>query len=158
MVGWDDYFMNLVYLLAMRSKDASTRYGAVIVNNNNRIISTGYNGFAQGINDNVPERQERPEKYFWFIHAELNAIINAKTDTEGFKMYVNGMPCTGCANAIINAGLKKVIIDSVWDKPTDKWDAEFERVHQLFFEAKIEIIYWKGELINLYRFKRGEKF
>ena len=76
-MNWDTLFMSMVYLVAMKSKDDSTHLGAVIVSQDNEIRSFGYNGLARGINDDVVERQERPEKYFWFEHAERNAIYNA---------------------------------------------------------------------------------
>ena len=111
---WDDYFMTMVYLVAMRSKDESTHVGAVIVGPNKEIRSTGYNSFPMGINDDVPERQERPEKYFWFSHAERNAVYLAARvgiPVEGCTMYTNGIPCTDCAFAVIQAGITEVVVD-----------------------------------------------
>ena len=65
-VSWDDYFMTMVYLAAMRSKDESTHIGAVIVGPDNEVRSTGYNSFPRGMNDDIKKRQKRPEKYFFF--------------------------------------------------------------------------------------------
>jgi len=72
---WDMYFMSLSYLVAMKSKDPSTKIGAVIVGPDKEIRSTGYNGFVKGANDDVVEHYERPEKYYHFEHAERNAIL-----------------------------------------------------------------------------------
>ncbi len=69
-MNWDKYFMSLVYLVALKSKDKRTKIGAVIIGPDNEIRSTGYNSFPRGIDDNVPERQIPDEKYFWFAHAE----------------------------------------------------------------------------------------
>ena len=65
-------------LVAKKSKDQSTQIGAVIVGIDNEIRSTGYNSFPSGINDDLQERQERPEKYYWIEHAERNALYNAQ--------------------------------------------------------------------------------
>src|SRR5258708_2603107 len=59
---WDDYFMNIARAVSMRSKDHSRKVGCVIVGPDNEIRATGYNSFPRGINDNAPERHERPEK------------------------------------------------------------------------------------------------
>ena len=75
---WVEYFYNIANEVKNKSKDERTQIGAVIVGKNKEIVSTGYNSFPRGINDNLKERQERPEKYFWFEHAERNAIYNAQ--------------------------------------------------------------------------------
>ena len=67
-------------LVAKKSKDQSTQIGAVIVGPDNEIRSTGYNSFPKGLNDDLQERQERPEKYYWIEHAERNALYNASQD------------------------------------------------------------------------------
>jgi len=74
---WVEYFQNLAHQVKLKSKDENTQIGAVIVGKDKEIVSTGYNSFPRGIKDNKKERQERPEKYFWFEHAERNAIYNA---------------------------------------------------------------------------------
>jgi|SRR3990167_3549833 len=115
--NWTNYFMNLVYQVQKRSKDKNTQVGAIIVGPKNEIRSTGYNSFPTGINDYIHERQERPEKYFWMVHAEVNSICSAArvgTPLEGCIMYTNGTPCTNCARSIIQSGIKKVIYDKNW--------------------------------------------
>ncbi len=72
-----EYFLNIAESVKLKSKDRRTQIGAVIVGKDNEIVTTGYNSFPRGINDDVEERQQRPEKYFWFEHAERNAIYNA---------------------------------------------------------------------------------
>jgi dCMP deaminase len=110
-MDWDEYFMKQAELVASKSKDTSTKVGAVLVRHNN-AFSTGYNGFPRGVNDNIPERHERPEKYDWVTHSELNAILNAAREgfkTYGSTMYVTLHPCKECAKAIVQAGVKEVI-------------------------------------------------
>ena len=113
---WDEYFMAVAKLTAMRSKDPNTQVGACIVDNNNRILSVGYNGAPNGFDDDkFPwERNGEPleTKYLYVCHAERNAILNfsgAKKDLEGAKIYVDLFPCNECAKEIIQAGIKEVI-------------------------------------------------
>jgi dCMP deaminase len=158
-INWDDYFMTMVYLVAMRSKDKSTHIGAVIVDDLNVIVSVGYNSFVRGINDNVPERQERPEKYYWFEHAERNSIYNACGSIRGCRMYTNGIPCMDCARGIVQVGIKEVIVDAEWNAENkDKWVENAERTVVLFGEAGIKIRFLEGELVEIYKFRRGKKF
>ena len=71
-MNWQDYFLNIAEAVKLKSKDQRTQIGAVIVGQDKEIVSTGFNSFPRGINDNVQERQERPEKYFWMEHAPFN--------------------------------------------------------------------------------------
>jgi dCMP deaminase len=160
-LNWDDYFMNMVYLVAMKSKDENTHIGAVIVGPDKEIRSTGYNSFVRGINDSIPERQIRPEKYFWFEHSERNAIYNAArigVSTKDCTMYTNGVPCMDCARAVIQAGIKRVVVDKQWDdNNVDIWLEQAKRSLQMFTESGVEVRYINFNLIELHKFRKGEK-
>lgn len=160
MVSWDDYFMSMVYLVAAKSKDARTHIGAVIVGPDNEIKSTGYNSFVRGLKDDVPKRQEKPEKYFWFEHAERNAILNATligTSLKGCKIYTNGIPCMDCSRAVVQSGIKEVIVDKSWDDENRGDDLEHtKRALQMFEETGVKVRYWEGKLLNIEKFRRGE--
>lgn len=159
-LNWDEYFMSMVYLVAAKSKDKRTHIGAVIVGKDNEIKSTGYNSFVRGLNDNLPERQEKPEKYYWFEHAERNAIYNATligTSLKGSKMYTNGIPCMDCARGIVQSGILEVIVDEAWEKGNSQGDLEHsKRTLQMFEEVGVKIRYWEGKLANIEKFRRGE--
>jgi dCMP deaminase len=161
-MNFDDYYMNMAYLVSMKSKDESTHIGAVVVGSDNEVRSVGYNSFPRGILDNLPERQIRPEKYYWFEHAERNAVYNATllgTSLKGCRMYTNGIPCMDCARAVVQAGIKEVIIDKKWDDNNDDiWIENAKRTKVLFGEAEVKIRYWEGELVCIQRFKRGKVF
>lgn len=145
--SWSEYFRNIAEQVKLRSKDTSTKIGVVIVGANNQILSTGYNSFPAGINDNVPERFERPEKYLWFEHAERNAIYNAAksgTAINGATMYCScSCPCTDCARAIINSGVKAIWIqkENVTANPA-KWDEHTKRSLIMFEEAGVKVNYY----------------
>lgn len=112
---WDDYFMSVAFLSAMRSKDPSTQVGACIVNPENRIVGIGYNGFPAGCGDDVlpwDRTAENPldTKYMYVVHAEMNAILNKNSATvKGCRMYVALFPCNECAKLIIQSGINEVI-------------------------------------------------
>jgi len=160
MFDWDQYFMNIVYLVASKSKDQSTHVGAVIVGPDREIRSTGYNSFARGINDDLPERQERPEKYFWFEHAERNAIYNAARmglSTKDCIMYTNGVPCMDCARAIVQSGIRAVVVDQGWEEgKVDPWAEHVMRSMRLFEEAGVMVDSVNVKLEPIHKFKRGE--
>lgn len=104
---WHNVFMSMAEELAKRSKDPSTQVGALIVDQRRRIISGGFNGPPHScIDRNVPT--DRPAKYDWFVHAELNAILFAHCDLLGCTMYVTGIPCIKCILAIAQSGIDEV--------------------------------------------------
>jgi dCMP deaminase len=113
-LSWDEYFMGIAALSAMRSKDPSTQVGACIVNSDKRILSMGYNGMPRCCSDDVfPwDREGAPldSKYLFVCHAELNAILNcAMGSVRGCTVYTTLFPCNECAKAIIQAGITEVV-------------------------------------------------
>ena len=113
-ISWDEYFMGVSLLAAERSKDPSTQVGACIVSDDNRILSTGYNGFPQGCSDDAfPWNRDADlgeTKYNFVVHAELNAILNAGGKSlVGSRIFVSLFPCHECAKAIIQSGVKEVV-------------------------------------------------
>ena len=121
---WDEYFMGVAKMSAMRSKDPNTQVGACIVGNDNKILSMGYNGFPNGCSDDdFPWNRDAEDplrsKYIYAAHSELSAILNYRGGSlEGAKIYVTLFPCNECAKAIIQAGIRTVIYDS--DKYADQ--------------------------------------
>ena len=145
-MNWDEYFINIAEQVKLKSKDKRTQIGVVVVGKDNEIVSTGYNSFPRGINDNLNERQERPEKYFWFEHAERNAIYNAArigVSTLGTTMYMTcGMSCSDCARAIINSGVSKIVLRKGKGAKGNKWNESAERSMKMFEEAGVIVEYY----------------
>jgi dCMP deaminase len=108
-LSWEEYFMTLALVASLKSKDASTQVGAVIVDNRtHKMVSAGYNGFPRYVDDDkIP--QTRPEKYFYVVHAELNAILHAERELTGCSLYVTSFPCSECMKAVIQTGIKRVV-------------------------------------------------
>ncbi|CAE6933681.1 DCTD [Symbiodinium sp. KB8] len=107
--------MSLAFLSAQRSKDPSTQVGACIVDEDNRIVSVGYNGFPRGCSDEeLPWARVADSpldtKYMYVCHAEVNAVMNKNTASlKGARMYVALFPCNECAKIIIQSGIAEVV-------------------------------------------------
>jgi dCMP deaminase len=105
---WDRYFLDIAELVSRRSPDPSTKHGCVLVDADNRVVSTGYNGPVAGLpNAMVPVT--RPQKYDWFIHAEDNAVCFARTDLRGATAYVTGVPCAACFRRLLQVGIRRIV-------------------------------------------------
>ena len=106
-ITWDEYFMGVAKLSAMRSKDPNTQVGACIVSEDNKILSD--DEFPWDKMDEDPYNR----KYFYVTHSELNAILNYRGGSlEGSKLYVTLFPCNECAKAIIQAGIQTIVYES----------------------------------------------
>ena len=152
-MNWDKYFMSVAYFAALRSKDESTKFGAVIVTQDNSVISTGYNSFPRGLDDNVSERQERPLKYKYFCHAERGSIYNASrigVSTNRCKMYTQGVPCTDCAIAIIQCGITDLYVHKQWEEKADElfggWEDRLVDSMKMFSECGVTLHYFDGDV------------
>ena len=126
-INWNEYFMGVALLASKRSKDPSTQVGACIVDTENKILSTGYNGFPLGCSDDdfpwSRDGESTETKYPYVVHAELNAILNSRGKSlAGSKLYVALFPCNECAKAIIQSGISEVIYlsDKYKDTPLTK--------------------------------------
>jgi len=113
-ISWDAYFMGIAILSKERSKDPNTQVGACIVNKQNRIVSLGYNGLPNGCPDDMCPWDKREgtleeTKYAYVAHAELNAILNNRSNVEDCILYVTLFPCNECAKVIIQSGIKEVV-------------------------------------------------
>lgn len=134
VLSWDEYFMGLAHLSALRSKDPNTQVGAAIVDENHRVVSVGYNGMPKGCSDDEFPWQRiggtLDTKYAFVVHAELNAILNSKWPVAGCTIYVSLFPCNECAKAIIQSGIKRIVYES------DKYkDSETTRASKKMLEA-----------------------
>jgi len=140
IISWDEYFMGLAHLSALRSKDPNTQVGACIVDSDNKVVSIGYNGMPRGCDDaNYPWGRDGgflDSKYAFVVHAELNAILNSPRSLKGCSIYVSLFPCNECAKAIIQCGIKKVVYES------DKYDGTDSNTasKKMLTDAGVELI------------------
>ena len=147
-ISWDEYFMGVALLAAKRSKDPNRQVGACIVKDN-KILATGYNGLPNGCNDQAfywgketsdDEVDERLafNKFWYVVHAELNAILNCRLDMSKLSnstIYVDLFPCNECAKAIIQAGIKEVVYMS----DEDETETSYKTAMIMFKETNVKM-------------------
>lgn len=143
--SWHQHFIDMAQLVADKSKDRSTKVGAVIVGPENEVRSTGYNGFPRKVNDNACERHLRPEKYDYTEHAERNAIYNAARvgiPLSGCTLYLNWtpIPCPDCTRALIQSGISRIVgPDRTFPNHGKDWHKTFEHSMAMIREAGVTI-------------------
>ncbi|MFP5491702.1 MAG: deoxycytidylate deaminase [Bacteriovoracia bacterium] len=114
-LNWDEYFMLQAVVASFKSKDPSTKVGCVFVDSKNHQVSMGYNGQVAGIDETQiswNKSKELPldqQKYAYVVHSEANAILHAKGNLEGTRLYVTLFPCNECAKLIATVRIKEVI-------------------------------------------------
>ena len=106
---WDEYFLNIADAVAEKSKDPSSKMGCVIVDENKRVVSLGYNGMIQGADESKMTLSERPMKYYFAIHSEMNAVIFARQDLKGCTLYNRVATCENCLKYCLQAGIKRFV-------------------------------------------------
>ena len=144
---WYKRWMEKAQQFADWSKDTSTQVGCVIVDNDNRLVSQGYNGFPCGVVDTIPARYDRPLKYMYTEHAERNAIYNAAlmgTSTKNCYMFTQLFPCVDCARGIIQSGIHTLVTyepDFTHHKYAESWKVAIE----ILTESGVNIVYLDKE-------------
>ena len=144
---WDSRFLRLAREISVWSKDRSTQVGAVIVAEDKTPGPYGYNGFPRFIDDDLDERHVRPVKYDWTEHAERNAIYNATRIGMPLKdctIYVTHVPCPDCARAIVQVGMRRVVVDQASTKDEDfasRWEEKGKISEAMFKEANVELVF-----------------
>lgn len=145
--SWDTYFLSIADVVKQKSKDPSSKIGAVLVGLDRQIIATGFNGHPRGIDESLPERWERPTKYEYVVHAEENCIYNAArtgVSTKGSTLYLIGfgppvVPCIHCTKAIIQAGIVRIVGQAYKEAP-ENWKHDLDFSVQLLKEVGIECV------------------
>lgn len=116
---WDMRFLQLADTVAAWSKDPRHRVGAVLVDDRNRVVGIGYNGFPDSFKDD-PAMLASDDKHEAMVHAEMNAILNCPVPTRGLTLYCTHSPCRPCQPMIVQSG----IVRGVWWQPTEAWAAK----------------------------------
>ena len=139
-------YLAIATAISAMSKDQSTQVGALVIGKGGEFIASGWNGAPRGCaaDTSGDARRLRPEKYFWFSHAEANAIVNAArvgTPLFGSTLVVTHFPCMDCARAIVQAGIVRVITPKIQGEFYERWFEHIDRAITLFAECDIEIEY-----------------
>ena len=105
--------MKIAETVALKSKDPSSKMGCVIVDTNKRVVSLGYNGMLQGADESKMTLSERPMKYYFAIHSEMNALIFARRDLTGCTVYNKVATCENCLKYCLQAGIKRFVYENL---------------------------------------------
>lgn len=141
MSKWDKRFMEKASEIASWSKDTNTKVGAIVVDEDKIILTSGYNGFPRGCNDSIKSRFERPAKYMYTEHAERNALYHAArlgSSLKGGTMYATMFPCSDCARGIIQSGIIQVVAPKP-DLNHHIWGESFKAALTMFKESKVKV-------------------
>lgn len=140
LIKWDLRFLSISEEISKSSKDPSTKVGSIIVDKDNRIVSTGFNGFPQYIEDTEERLNDRVLKNKYTLHAEANALLFAKKDLNNCTIYgFPFMPCSECAKMIIQSGIDRVVSFNTPEDKIERWKDSFDLSVNLFVEAGIEL-------------------
>ena len=134
---WDERFLAMARLVAGWSKDPSTQVGSVIVDQNNRIVSLGYNGPPRGVKDGYSDRDQKIRRT---IHAEKNAASFAKCDLTGCTIYVTHPTCSPCAAFAIQQGIKTVVFYEGNSDFLSRWQEDYDEAMAMYAEAGVEVV------------------
>jgi len=128
--------MEIADSAAKRSKDPSTQHGACIINpDTKRIVSVGYNGLPRGMDDDGNYKGvsywDSVIKYEYALHAEQNAILNAKEDLRNKVLYLSSekgyYPCTMCSAMIAQVEISEVVMKWAIQENTNKYNFELSK-------------------------------
>jgi len=112
--GWDELFFSLINDYKKKSKDPSSKFAAIAVNDDNIPIAFGFNGFPRKVLDTVDRYEDRDLKYKLVVHAEANVISSAAaegTSIKNCRLYVDAYPCSACMGLLINARIKEIVLN-----------------------------------------------
>lgn len=138
---WDNKYLKLAKYVSEWSKDPSTKVGAVIFDNDNRLVSIGFNGLSQKIADTPERLNNRELKYEMIVHAEMNAILFARHGVKDCILITYPfLPCSRCAAMVIQAGIKKVIAPPIPEHLKERWEKPLALTQQMFNEAGVEVV------------------
>lgn len=138
---WDDHWLEMAAVVAKASKDPSSRVGAVLVDEKNRVVSVGYNGFPRGCSDDENIYKDRNRKLMRVLHAEENAVLFA--ERKAYTSYVTHPPCAHCTAVLIQFGIKRIIYKDI--EMNESWKSSIEEAKIMCAEADVDYIAYERE-------------
>lgn len=139
MLDWDTYFLGMARYVSRKSKDPSTKTGAVIVRPDRTVCSIGYNGFPRKIEDRPEWLQNREIKYELIIHCEMNALLHSREPIQGYVLYTYPFSsCRRCCVHMIEAGISRAVFPAASTDINSRWGRDIDIVKARYNEAEIE--------------------
>ena len=139
---WDSYFLRIAQQVSLKSKDPSTKVGAVIVRPDNSLCSVGYNGFPQCMPDDASLYANREEKLSRIIHAEVNALTFSRdADLTGYTMYTWPLPpCERCCVQMLQAGIVRFVAPTMPPSLEERWNTSLSLTKKYIQECGRELV------------------
>ena len=82
--SWDEYFLAIAEEVSRRSPDPNTKHGCVLVDEGNRVLSTGYNGPVSGLSHDLIrlDRPDKQQQHFCIhsIHQQQHLLLHKLLD------------------------------------------------------------------------------
>jgi deoxycytidylate deaminase len=148
----------IVYRVAARSDDISTRNGALLVDGGWNVIS-GCNHMMEGYGHKI-EHHQRPFKYWVTEHAERDVILKAAAkgiSTKGLTMVANWVACPDCARAIVKAGIVCVVTHKAcMDRTPARWKDMVEAGLNIMEKGGVQLHIWDGKVGDVPNLNGGE--
>ena len=140
--------MGIAKAVSVLSKDPSTKVGCVIIGEEGEPLTWGYNGQVRGADDLLGDRNERPAKFLHYEHSERNAIYSAARSgirLKGGTIYITSLtPCPDCARAIVQSGIKKIIVEyeafNISNPRVLVWLENWELTKVMLREGGVEVL------------------
>ena len=137
-------FMKVAESFASMSKD-TTKVGCVILDSEtNGILSSGYNGFPRGVNENIVSRWKRPEKYSFVVHAEANAVCQSSNSSASLRnatCVVTMYPCAECTKLLVQAGVRRIVTKQPEEDLKKRWGESFRYSKLMLQETGVVVQY-----------------
>jgi dCMP deaminase len=150
-LNWDELFFNVIKEYKTKSKDPSSQFAAIIIDDDNNPVSFGFNGFPRKVNDSPERYADRELKYKMVVHAEANAICAAASkgdSTKGCRIYIDSWPCSSCCGMIIQAKIKEVILNGDSEIHNnaifqERWKESIDVTKMMLEEAGVNVRIYK---------------
>lgn len=140
LTKWDYRFLTLACQVAQWSKDPDVKVGALVVSPDRRSVGWGFNGFPRRVKDDETRLADKETKNRLIVHAELNAILNARTSLDGWTMYVTRHPCSKCSQAVIQSEIRRVVFPQI--NPASSWSHDCLDGTKMLHEAGVGVDLW----------------
>ncbi len=141
-IDWDEYFLGMAEYASRKSKDPSTKVGAVIVRPDKTVCSVGFNGFHRKMRDDPALYADRETKLKRTIHGEVNAMLFSREPLDGYTLYTWPFePCSNCTLQVIQSGIVRVVTKEPTSEQYTRWKASFIEARAMFAEAGVELVY-----------------
>lgn len=152
---WDRYYLGMARQASTKSKDPSTKVGAIIVRPDKTLVSTGYNGFPRRMPDRLDWLNDRSMKYPHTIHGEINALLMARENVEGCTLYTWPFaPCGGsetnygCAIIMAQAGIDRVVSIEASVDLKSRWEDSHRRAEVIYEVCGMDFIEYPFDFLD----------